>query len=307
MTGGIVDLVPHLDPELAEGLKLLPPWELTVESLPYLRQFSAVEPQAAPEGFVIDNVTVPGVEGNSDVPVRIYRPATLAASAPALLWMHGGGFVMGNIDTDDLLCLEVAHAGQCVVVSVDYRLAPEAPYPAAFDDCYGMLEWIAGQPGELGARPAKIAVAGISAGGCLAAAVALKARDVKGPELCHQFLFIPVIYDRLITPSAHRIRDLRVWDRETARRSWQMYLGRPNGGCCSACAAPGRAEDLSCLPPATVLVEEFDVLRDEAVEYARRLNDAGVSAALYEYRGAFHGHFGFVPDAAISNQTVGDI
>ena len=303
----IHDLVPCLDPELAESLKSIPEWTLTTESLPFLREYAVAEPLVAPQGFVIDNYEVNGTPGNHKIPVRIYRPSVLTENAPVLIWMHGGGFVMGNVSNDDVLCLGMAQSGQCVVVSVDYRLAPESPFPAAPEDCFAVLEWVASEPVELGVKPHKIAVGGVSAGGCLAASVALMTRDRNGPSLCHQFLFIPVTDDRLKTPSSLRIRDLRVWDRDKAATSWQMYLGESHGGDPSSYAAPARTEDLTCLPPATVLVEEFDVLCDEAVNYANRLNDAGVPTELQIYPGTFHGHFAFAPDAAISKRTVEDI
>jgi acetyl esterase len=307
MNREIHDLTPHLDPELAVSLKDLPEWSLTAESLSILRQFSAVESMPCPPGVVIDNCKVPGPPDGSDIPVRIYRPATLGESAPVLIWMHGGGFVMGSVPADDPLCLGVALAAHCIVVSVDYRLAPEHPFPAALDDCFTVLEWVAKEPAELSVRPEKIAVAGLSAGGCLAAAVALMARDRNGPSLCHQFLLIPVTDDRLNTPSSYRIRDLRVWDRETAQMSWRMYLGENHNGETSPYAAPARADDLAGLPPATVLVEDLDLLRDEAVAYANRLNDFGITTELHVYPGTFHGHFGFAPAAAISKRTVDDI
>ena len=135
----------------------------------------------------------------------------------------------------------------------------------------------------------------------------MKARAQKGPALVHQFLIIPDVDDRLITASSHRIRGARVWDRSTAEASWKMYLGDSYGGDVSPYAAPARAADLSGLPPATVLIEDPDTLRDEGVDHANRLNDAGVMTELHVYPGTFHGHFGEVPDAAISKRTVDDI
>lgn len=307
MTQKIYDLTPHIDPELAGALEEIPAWELSVETLPYLRQFRMAEALPAPEGFIINNYSIPGSNPGFRVPVRVYKPAGLKADASALVWIHGGGFVMGNISSSDLLCLGLARHGQCAVVSVDYRLAPEHPFPAGFDDCYAALEWLAGNPVEANLNPSKIAVGGVSAGGGLAAAVALKSRDVKGPALEHQFLIIPDVDDRLTTASSHRIHDSRVWDRSTAEVSWRMYLGDSHDGNVSPYAAPARATDLSGLPPATVLVEDLDILRDEGIDYANRLNDAGVRTELHVYPGTFHGHFGMAPDAAVSRRTVDDI
>jgi acetyl esterase len=303
----IFDLSPFVDKDLVDALQATPEWSLSIESLPYLRDYKKVEAMSAPEGFVINNYKTSPLADGHQVPVRVYRPAGLDKDAPAMIFIHGGGFVMGDVSSRDPLCLGLAHHGQCVVVSVDYRLAPEHTFPAGFDDCYAALEWLAKKPIEASLSPAKIAVCGISAGGGLAAALALKSRDQNGPVLVHQFLIIPDIDDRLITDSSHRIHDARVWDRNTAEVSWQMYLGDSYGGDVSPYAAPARATDLSGLPPATVLVEDLDILRDEGVDYANRLNNAGVRTELHVYPGTFHGHFGVVPEAAISQRTVDDI
>lgn len=307
MTEKIYDLSLYVDPGLVEGLNAVPEWVLSMESLPFLRDFRLTEPLQAPDGFVIDNYQAPGSDGDPPVPVRVYRPVGIDEEAPALIWIHGGGFVMGDISSADELCIGLADHGQCAVVSVDYRLAPEHPFPAAVNDCYAVLEWLSGEPEEAGLRPTKIAVGGVSAGGGLAASVALKTRDRKGPSLVHQFLIIPDIDDRLVTASSHRIHDPRVWDRATAEVSWQMYLGPEHRGDVTEYAAPARATDLSGLPPATVLVEDLDILRDEGIDYANRLNDAGVQTELHVYPGTFHGHFGLVPDADISQRTINDI
>ena len=310
MTGKIqkiFDLSPYVDKDLVAALEAIPEWSLSAESLPYLRDYDKVEAMTAPEGFVINNYKTTASGDSHQVPVRVYRPEGLDKDAPALIFIHGGGFVMGDVSSRDLICLGLARHGQCSVVSVDYRLAPEHPFPTGFDDCYAALEWLAQAPVEANLCPEKIAVCGISAGGGLAAALALKSRDQKGPALFHQFLIIPDVDDRLITNSSHRIHDARVWDRNTAEASWQMYLGDSHGGDVSPYAAPARATDLSGLPPATVLVEDLDILRDEGVDYANRLNDAGVRTELHVYPGTFHGHFGMVPEAAVSQRTVNDI
>jgi len=306
-THKIYDLSPYVDKDLAAGLEAVPEWSLSVESLPYLRQYKKTEAMSAPSGFAIDNYKIPCSGQDHQVPVRVYCPDGLDKNAPALIFIHGGGFVMGDVSSRDLMCLGLAHHGQCAVVSVGYRLAPEHPFPSAFDDCFAVLEWLAQNPVEADLFPAKIAVFGISAGGGLAAALALKSRDQKGPALEHQFLIIPDVDDRLITVSSHRIHDARVWDRNTAEISWKMYLGDSYNGDVSPYAAPARATDLTGLPPATVLVEDFDILRDEGVDYANRLNDAGVRTELHVYPGTFHGHFGMVPEAAVSQRMVDDM
>jgi acetyl esterase/lipase len=287
LTEEIYDLVPFLDPEVADGLKLIPEWSLTAESLTFLRVASTLD--------------------QHKIPVRIYRSTTLSEAAPVLIWMHGGGFVMGSVPKDDDLCIGMAQAGRCVVVSVDYRLAPDFPFPTAAEDCFAVLEWVDREPGVLGVTPDRIAVGGISAGGCLAASVALMSRDRNGPALCHQFLFVPVTDDRLQSTSSLRIHDPRVWSRNKAVMSWQMYLGEAHHGEPSPYAAPARAKNLIGLPATTMFVEEYDVLHDEAVDYAYRLEAAGILVELQNYPGTFHAHFSFVPDAEISKRTVADM
>jgi acetyl esterase/lipase len=260
---------------------------------------------------VIEDLDVPGrTPHDPRVKVRVYRP-TAARSATVVLWIHGGGFTGGSVNGNDPLLIRWVLGAGCAAVSVDYRLAPEHRYPAATDDCYAALEWIAEAPRELGVTPMRIAVGGASAGGCLAAAVALMARDARGPALCHQFLVIPVLDDRYLTPSSTRITDPRVWNVANSRAGWRYYLGplheRVHEREVPAYAAPAREVNLAGLPPATIHVEEFDGLRDEAVDYANRLTLAGASTELVVYPGTFHGHFAFIPQAAISRRTARDM
>lgn len=239
--------------------------------------------------LTVDDREVPGPPGGGAVPVRVYAPVEHGdAPVPAILYIHGGGFVSGSIDTEHGGAAALARELGVVVVSVGYRLAPEHPFPAGLDDCYAALEWLAASTGELGVDPDRIAVNGGSAGGGLAAAVALVARDRGGPRLCFQFLGIPELDDRLETPSMQRFVDTPVWSRPSAVRSWQWYLG-DHGGDVSPYAAPARATDLTGLPPAYVSVMEFDPLRDEGIAYAAALLAAGVTVELHCFPGTFHG------------------
>jgi acetyl esterase/lipase len=174
-------------------------------------------------------------------------------------------------------------------VSVDYRLAPEHPFPSGLEDCYAALLWLAKESGELGVDAERIAVFGQSAGGGLAAGLALLARDRGGPSLCFQLLGIPELDDRLETPSMVAFTDTPMWNRPSAERSWRYYLGEEPNGDTSVYAAPARAEDLSGLPPAYVSTCEYDPLRDEGMIYALRLLQAGVSVELHQFAGTFHG------------------
>ncbi len=301
------------DPDFAEILPLLPteiewgPAEDMAEMRAGGASFSfPAEPQA---DVIREDRRVPGREGDPDVPVRIYRPASAPdALMPGLLEIHGGGFIMGSIEMMDGFCDQVAAEFPAVVVSVEYRLAPEDPYPAGVEDCYAVLSWFADNAADLGVDPDRIAISGQSAGGGLAAATALLARDRGGPALCFQLLEIPELDDRLETPSMVAFTDTPLWNRPNAVRSWSWYLGDddlPGAADVSPYAAPARAEDLSGLPPAFVTVMEFDPLRDEGLIYATRLLQAGVSTELHAYPGTFHGS-ALVTEAAVSKQNARD-
>jgi len=250
---------------------------------------------------------VPGPAGAPDVRVRIYRPVAPAdGSRPGVFEIHGGGFVTGSIEMMEPWCQVVAATVGAVVVSVEYRLAPEHPFPAGVEDCYAALCWTSANAAELGIDAARIAVAGQSAGGGLAAATALLARDRGGPPLRLQVLEIPELDDRLETASMRAFEDTPLWNRPNAVWSWRHYLGRDHAGEVSPYAAPARAVDLSGLPPAYVSTMEFDPLRDEGILYALRLMQAGVSVELHSYPGTFHGS-ALVPGADASRRNQEEV
>ena len=211
--------------------------------------------------------------------MRVYSPANRTGAVPGLLYIHGGGFVLGDLDMFHASLLRLVDELGVVIVSVDYRLAPEHPFPAPVEDCYAALQWVEAKAAELGIDPARLGVGGESAGGGLPAAVALLARDRGGPALCFQYLGIPELDDRLGTPSMRAYTDTPLWNRPNAVFSWTSYLGaEPGGDGVSPYAAPARAEDLAGLPPAFVTTCQFDPLRDEGIDVratprARRRGD----------------------------------
>ena len=262
---------------------------------PALSELSAAEarrnydaaPKPPPDPIArVEDHTVEGPGG--PIPVRLYADST-EPGLGVVVFFHGGGWVLSGITGHDSICRRLALRTGMLVVSVDYRLAPEHPYPAALHDGYAGLCWVMAHAAELGIDRARIAIAGQSAGGALAAAVTLFSRDHDGPRPCFQLLEIPVMDDRLDTPSMRAFTDTPLWNRPNAEWGWRHYLGPLFGGDVPAYAAPLRAADLSGLPPAYISTMEFDPLRDEGEAYAGRLAEAGIAVQLRRYDGLIHG------------------
>jgi acetyl esterase/lipase len=309
-------LTRRLDPELAAPLET---WltvtngGINLHDIPATRrmmdELAAAQMAKAPpiEGVSTEDRQVPGPAGAPEVFVRLYQPTDRPDTLPALLWIHGGGYVLGSVERDDVLAKHLARVGQCVVASVEYRLAPEHPFPAPVEDCYAALKWLSAQSAALGVQKSRIAIGGASAGGGLAAGLALLARDRAEVEVAFQLLIYPMIDDRNIAPASETVPDTLVWTRENNRMGWRAYLGRePGGADVSPYAAAARATDLRGLPPAYIPVGDLDLFVDENITYAQRLLAAGVPTELHVYPGAFHGFNGFVPSAEISRRFNAD-
>lgn len=302
-----------IDAELLPWLDMLPSTFLTdYEALKEQRagvsEIRALLPAYDPkQRLEIHDEFVPGPQGAPDVRVRVYAPAERDGISAGLLYIHGGGFILGDIDMSDSACKSYVDKLGIVVVSVDYRLAPEHPFPAPVEDCYAALVWMANKASELGIDPEHIGVAGESAGGGLAAGVALLARDRGGPALVFQYLGIPELDDRLDTPSMQAYVDTPLWNQPNAIFSWTSYLGEvePGSPDVSIYAAPARATDLSGLPPTVVTACQFDPLRDEDIAYAQRLMHAGVPTELRHYSATFHGS-GMITEAAVTKRMQAD-
>ena len=287
---GVID---RLDPENAAALRSMPPRDLS--DIPALRRdYDAAVAAAGPvrsEAVEQTDHRVPRLDGDGELVVRVYRPHALAEPLPCLLWLHGGGYVYGSIDAEDgWIQALVADVG-CVVASVDYRLAPEHPYPAGLDDCLAALRWVRDDAAALEVDPRRLAIGGASSGAGLAAALALRCRDEGGwDNLRLQLLVYPMLDDRHVTHSSRAIADPLLWSLETNLIAWRSYLGRePGSDDVPATAAPSRATDLSGLPPAFVAVADVDMFVDEDVDYAQRLLQAGVRTELIVYPGSHHG------------------
>jgi acetyl esterase/lipase len=271
-----------MDPELEAFVPLFPRADLTdpVTERESFAELAAAVPAPDTSGMEVEDHTVPG---DPDVPVRVYRPHQAHG---AVVWLHGGGFVMGDLDTEHPWAARLAAASGAVVISVGYRLAPEHPFPAALDDAYTALTWAAEHAAGLGADPERIAVGGHSAGGGLAAALALRARESQGPPIRFQLLNQPGLDDRQETWSQRNFTDTPWMNRDKVAASWRHYLG---GAPATPYAAPARAAELAGLPPAYVATAELCPNRDEDIAYALRLLQAGVPVELHQWPGTFHG------------------
>ena len=274
-----------LDPEVAAVAALVPFDELNDEILATLRGMLAPPPSPSDTVDRVDHL----VPGDPAVPVRVHRAKDARGAQPGIFSMHGGGYVIGSNTIDDPLFEAWCPRLGVVGVSVDYRLAPETAYPGPLDDCYLGLKWVYEHADEIGIDPAHIGIVGASAGGGLAAGLALLARDRGEVPLRFQLLDCPMLDDRQVTPSS-RLDGLHIWSRDSNTFGWRSYLGDLYGTAdVPGYAAAARATDLSGLPPAYVCVGAVDGFRDEDIEYATRLNQAGVPAELHVYPGAPHG------------------
>jgi acetyl esterase/lipase len=299
-----------LDPEVAAALEALP---IDIGALlGGLTDASIAETRAAMGQMPVPELTdavertdheVPGTDG---VVVRVHRPVGATGELPCLYWMHGGGLVLGSYAGDDPRFDRWSPMFGLVGVSVEYRLAPESPYPGPLEDCYAGLRWVHEHAGELGVDPARIGVGGPSAGGNLAAGLALLARDRGEVPLQYQLLIYPMLDDRQITASSTWPDP--IWPPSANTYGWTAYLGAAKGGPdVPAYAAPARATDLAGLPPTLIAVGAIDGFSDEDIEYAVRLRQAGVTVDLHVYAGAPHGFEGLAPASRVAQRANRDI
>lgn len=293
-----VDGTKLLDPGLAPFAELIPRLELDARTLPDIRAgFLSMIKDLAQLGDLVertDHVVSDSPDPDNPVVVRVHRPRNAVGPdaanrpLPAIVWFHGGGYVMGGVDMDDSTFDRWCPMLEVIGVSVEYRLAPETPYPGPLEDCYAALLWTHDHAAELGIDPERVGIGGLSAGGGLAAALAILARNRGELPVSFQLLECPMVDDRMVTPSS-RLDGLAVWSRESNEFGWRSYLGDLYGTDeVSGTAAPAREADLRGLPPAYVAVGGADGFRDEDVEYALRLQRAGVPTELHVYPGYPH-------------------
>ena len=282
------------NPQL-RAARFLPRTIITARTLPALRVLTKLTRiMRRPDAQVVS------VDAN--VSVHVFRPASARPRTPALLWIHGGGMVLGDAAQDSGFCRLVADQLNIVVVSVEYRLAPEHPFPVPLEDCYTALQWLARQPDI---DPARIAIGGQSAGAGLAAALALLAKERGKIRPVLQLLSYPMLDDRTTIRTDIDPRGLRLWSPASNRFGWRAYLGPPTAdGNVPPLAAPARYDDLSGLPPAWIGVGTNDLFHDEDVTYARRLQQAGVASTLHVVSGAYHNFDAIEAKASISRAFV---
>jgi len=274
------------------------PTDLTNMTQLRIARALVVWPSRVVAGVEVSARTASAGPSSRDVVVVTYSRSDRVGPSGAVLWIHGGGLVMGDPKQSHALCSQMADELGIVVVSVDYRLAPEHPFPAGLDDCMTALSWLSAHSGELGVDPARIAVGGESAGGGLAAAVAQAARDRGGPALCFQLLVYPMLDDRATEASTGDGGAPFIWTLASNRFAWRAYLGADvGGGEARPYAMPGRCDDLRRLPPAWIGVGDLDLFFEEDLDYARRLGEAGVACEVHVEPGMYHGADGVVPRA----------
>lgn len=309
----VVGPPPSYDVECANVLAEMPAFPpLSLDTIPAMRAGSdgfmpkPLDDQLSREGaYLVETRRVPGPADAPSVSVVTCIPADAAPPTPALLYIHGGGMFSGT--ALDVLSdiVDLASAVGAAVVSVDYRLAPETPHPGPVEDCYASLTWVAARAAELNVDPERIVLIGGSAGGGLAAAVALLARDRGGPSILGQILMSPMLDDRNNSLSVRQMAGLRMWNQADNEVGWTALLGVARGGPdVSPYAAPARADDLANLPPAFIDVGSADSFRTEDVDYANRIWQAGGSAELHVWPGGYHGFDSMVPQAALSRAAV---
>ena len=301
----------HLvDPELLGVIDARGSFALTAEMLPLARKGFGLPYAASPEAIAGTDMTVhiaAGRKGDPDVQVRFYRPKDNTADLACILHMHGGGFVVGNTQAHEAAHRTLSWDLQCAVASVEYRLAPETPFPGPVEDGYAALAWLWSAAGSLGVDRSRTGVSGESAGGGLAAGLALLARDRGEFALAFQHLTYPMIDDRTCTrPDQNAFTGEFIWTRASNRFGWTSFLGmEPGGDNVSPYAAAARATNLVGLPPTFIATGALDLFVDENLQYATRLIGAGVPTELHVYPGAYHG-FGYSPQAAVTLKSQRD-
>lgn len=295
------DKFSKIHPDLLQAAKKTPSFTFSRRNIWFIRWLMSWMPAPrTPANVRIENIYLPGKHGQADLRLRVYRSAPKYEPTPALLWLHGGGYVIGRPEMDDRVCIQYTLELGISVVSVDYRLSPEHPFPAGLEDGYTSLEWMVSHAQQMGLDSKRIAIGGASAGGGLAAALVQLAVDRKQINPIFQLLVYPMLDDRSVMRTNTNESSYPVWNQKSNRFGWESYLGQECGAeDVPIYSVPARRADLSGLPPAWIGVGTEDLFHDEDAAYARRLQEQGVDCEFHPVAGAFHGFEIFDPQIPI--------
>ena len=288
-------------PEFGRMSNKMPPFSFNRHTLRLFRLLSNLQPKAKIPGDIhVDNVYIQSQDPKHKIRVRIYKPTTMVSPAPVLVWMHGGGFLIGKPEMDDPFLVRFAHELRILIVSIDYRTAPEHPFPTPLDDCYTALKWIHAHHQTMGIDPDRIAVGGESAGGGLAATLIQLAHDRNEVKPIFQMLVYPMLDDRSSSRPDLANKEFMTWSQDSNRFGWESYLNQPCGSDnLPPYAAASRREDCTGFPPAWICVGTLDLFYEEDTAYANILKDSGVDCELVVIPGVFHGFDVLGPKAKI--------
>ena len=294
------DKLSKIHPELQQAARKFPALTVSNKNLWLIRLLMPLmRTPRAPE-VLVQNVHIPGQDDRTRIRLRVYKPESLAPPTPVLVWLHGGGYVMGRPELDDVRCTQYVRESGITVVSVDYRCAPGHPFPAALEDSYSSLKWVESHSQEVSVDAKRIAIGGESAGGGLAASLVQLAHDRQEIKPVFQLLVYPMLDDRTVLRTYVGDSDSLIWNQKSNRFGWESYLGKKCGAAdVPEYSVPARREDLSGLPPAWIGVGTVDLFHDEDMAYAQRLKGCGVECEVHVVPGAFHGFDIFAPQAPV--------
>ena len=286
--------------ELQQAARRAPAFTYSNKNLWLIRLLMHLMPTPKTPEVLVENIHVPGQDDRTRIRLRVYRPKSVAAPTPVLVWLHGGGYVMGRPEMDDVRCTHYVRESGITIVSVDYRCAPRHPFPAGLEDSYSALKWVESHSQEVGVDAKRIAIGGESAGGGLAASLVQLAHDRQEIKPVFQLLVYPMLDDRTVLRTDVDDSSNVTWNQKSNRFGWESYLGKKCGaGDVPEYSVPARREDLSGLPQAWIGVGTVDLFHDEAMAYAQRLKGCGVECETCAVPGAFHGFDRFAPQAPI--------
>jgi acetyl esterase/lipase len=301
----VKDKFSKVHPELQRAARWAPSITFSNRNLWLVRLLVRLMPTPKAPEVLVENIRIPGQDDRTRIRLRVYRPRSVVPPTPVLVWLHGGGYVMGRPELDDVRCTQYVRQSGITAVSVDYRCAPDHPFPAGLEDSYSALKWVESHSQEIGVDPKGVAIGGESAGGGLAASLVQLAHDRQEIKPVFQLLVYPMLDDRTVLRTDLDGRSHIAWNQRSNRFGWESYLGRKCGaGDVPEYAVPARREDLSGLPRAWIGVGTVDLFHDEDMAYAQRLKGCGIQCEVCAVPGAFHGFDMLAPRAPVTRDFV---